>query len=83
MTESKKMAESAAQRKSALKYRKEKTKQVCLSFYPTDMELYDFLCQQENKTSYLKNLIRREMNSCQSVPNGMSQDEPNEAEEAE
>lgn len=52
---------SEAKQKAILKYRKDKTKQVSIYFYPSDMELYDYIAGKENKTAYLKDLIRRDM----------------------
>ena len=55
------MAESEAQRRANLKYRKEKTKQLAMRFYPDDMELWEHLEKQPNKAAYIKRLIRGDM----------------------
>lgn len=56
------MAVSDAQRRANAKYRREKTKQVVTTFYPADGDIYDYLCKQPNKSGYIKQLIRRDMN---------------------
>lgn len=55
------MAESAAQRKATLKYRREHTKQLALRFYPSDMDLWEHLERQPSKAAYVKRLIRDDM----------------------
>lgn len=55
------MAESEAQRRANLKYRKEKTKQLAMRFYPDDMDLWEHLDKQSNKAAYIKQLIREDM----------------------
>lgn len=55
------MAESEAQRRATLKYRKEKTKQLAMRFYPDDMDLWNHLDKQPNKAAYIKRLIREDM----------------------
>lgn len=55
------MAESEAQRRANLKYRKEKTKQLAMTFYPNDMELWEHLAKQPSKATYIKELIRKDM----------------------
>ena len=57
------MAESGAQRKANLKWKKENTKTVSVTFFPSDMELYDFLSAQGSKAGYIKELIRKAMSS--------------------
>lgn len=47
-------------RKANIKYHK-KTKSVCITFTPQEMELYDFVKNQENKNGFLKGLIRERM----------------------
>ena len=32
-----------------------------LRFYPAEAELWEHLCEQENKAGYLKDLIRKDM----------------------
>lgn len=55
------MAESKAQRRATLKYRKEKTKQLAMRFYPDDMDVWEHLDKQPNKAAYIKELIRDDM----------------------
>lgn len=51
---------SEAEKKAKAKYRK-KTPQVTVTFYPTETALYDHICKQENKSGYIKDLIRADM----------------------
>lgn len=55
------MAVSEAQKRASAKYQRESTKTVSLRFYPSDMELFDFLDKHTNKQGFVKELIRREM----------------------
>ena len=55
------MVESEAQRRANLKYRKEKTKQLAMRFYPDDMDLWEHLESQDNKAAYIKRLIREDL----------------------
>lgn len=55
------MAESEAQRRASLKYRKERTKQLAMRFYPAEMDLWEHLDAKPNKAAYIKDLIRRDM----------------------
>ncbi len=52
---------SEAQKKAVKKY-KEKVKQVTIQFHPTEMDLYEHLQQQPKKQTYVKDLIRADMN---------------------
>lgn len=58
---------SEAQKRADRKYKHDKTRQLCLRFYPTEAEMWSFLSAQENKQGFLKGLISREM---ESAPNG-------------
>lgn len=51
---------SEAQLKAVKKY-KEKTKRFSLDFHPTEEELWNWLQSQPKKQTYLKDLIRRDM----------------------
>lgn len=53
---------SDAQKRADRKYKREKTRQFCLRFYPADAEVWAFLSEHKNKQGYIKELIRREMN---------------------
>lgn len=44
------------------KYNKERTVQICLRFFKTtDADVIDHLRKQENKTDYVRRLIRTDM----------------------
>jgi hypothetical protein len=51
---------SEAQKKAVKKY-KEKVKRMTIEFYPSEMELYDHIQQQDKKQTYVKDLIRADM----------------------
>lgn len=55
------MAETDAQRKANLKYKKESTKTISVTFFPKDMDLYNHAKAQPNKAEYIRELIRRDM----------------------
>ena len=55
------MAESEAQRRANVKYRKNNVKTVAVAFYPGDADLLGWLGEQPNKTGYIKRLIREDM----------------------
>ena len=55
------MAVSDAQKKANEAYRRKSVKQTTLRFYPAEAELWEHLCEQENKAGYLKELIRKDM----------------------
>lgn len=52
---------SEAQKKAIKKY-KEKMKRITIEFYPSEMELYDHIQQQPKKQTYVKDLIRADLN---------------------
>lgn len=52
---------SDAQKRADRKYKREKTNQVCLRFYPTDSDMWDYLDAKDNRQGFIKGLIRREM----------------------
>ncbi len=58
---------SEAQKRADRKYKHDKTRQLCLRFYPAEVEMWTYLSAQENKQGFLKGLIGREM---ESAPNG-------------
>ncbi|MFR5682620.1 MAG: hypothetical protein ACLVAK_08460 [Clostridia bacterium] len=43
------------------KYRREKTKEFKVRFFPADQKLYEMLQKQDYKNKYIKNLIRKDM----------------------
>lgn len=49
-----------AQRKAVKKY-KEKVKRITVDFSPAEAELWDHIQQQDKKQTYIKNLIRADM----------------------
>lgn len=54
-------AQKRAEKKYKAKYLKESTKSVNIRFFPTDMYIYDHLSTVENKTGYIKELIKADM----------------------
>jgi hypothetical protein len=52
---------SEAQRKAVKKY-KEKVNRITVDFYPTESELWDHIQSQGKKQTYIKDLIRKDMN---------------------
>ena len=54
---------SEAQKKALAKYLKKNVKQVALRFFPKDMDLYEYVQTKENMTSYILDLIRKDMES--------------------
>ena len=52
---------SEAQKKANAKYRKEKMKQVVVTFSPRDTDLYEWLSAQPSKAGTIKRLLREEM----------------------
>lgn len=57
------MARSDAQKRARAKYEKEKVRQVMVRFYPSENDILEFLESQDNKAGYIKELIRKDMNS--------------------
>ena len=51
---------SEAQRKAVKKY-KEKVKRITVDFSPAELELWNHIQQQDKKQTYIKNLIRADM----------------------
>lgn len=51
---------SDAQRKAVKKY-KEKVKRITVDFSPAELELWDHIQQQDKKQTYIKNLIKADM----------------------
>ena len=50
-----------AQKKAEMKYRREKVKQVVVTFSPRDADLYEWLSAQPSKAGTIKRLLREEM----------------------
>ena len=61
MDENKEKKTSPAQRRAYNKYKNTKCKQITLQFYPTDMYIYDMLKDMDNKTKYIKDLIKKDL----------------------
>ncbi len=55
------MALSEAQKRASAKYRREKVKQVVVTFSPRDADLYEWLGTQPSKAGTIKRLLREEM----------------------
>lgn len=55
------MALTDAQRRAQARYVRESVKQTSLRFYPSEADLWEWLCAQENKQGYLKGLIRADL----------------------
>ena len=51
---------SDAQKKASKKY-KEKLKRITIDFYPADAELWEHIQKQPQKQTYIRNLIRADM----------------------
>lgn len=54
--------DTEAQKRAKAKYKADKVKKMLLEFYPTDVELFEHLEKQDKKQTYIKNLIREDMN---------------------
>lgn len=50
-----------AQKRAEMKYRREKVKQVVVTFSPRDADLYEWLGTQPSKAGTIKRLLREEM----------------------
>ena len=57
------MATSEAQKRASAKYRKNNVKAIMFNLYPSDSDLIEFLEGKENRSSYIKELIRKDMNN--------------------
>ena len=55
------VATSDAQRKAVAKYKKEKTKNLTIRFYPTDMDVLDHIKSHEDISQYIKGLVQADM----------------------
>lgn len=53
--------ETDAQRRATLKYRKEHTHQLSMTFFPADEDLWEHLQRQPKKADYVRALIRADM----------------------
>ena len=55
------MPRTEAQKRARAKYEGSSVKAVLVRFYPADADLYDWLCEQPAKATYIKGLIRADM----------------------
>lgn len=60
------MERSEAQKRADRKYKKEKAKRTYIEFYGTDTDLWEHLQSQPQKQTYLKNLIKADIEKGQS-----------------
>ncbi len=51
---------SEAQKRASANYKKRSTKQTVVTFYPADMDLYEWLCAQPKRAAYIRELIRKD-----------------------
>ena len=61
------MATSEAQKRANAKYRKHNVKNVTVAFYPNDKDIFEWLDSQGGRASYIKRLIREDMERSQAV----------------
>lgn len=54
---------SEAQKRAAAKYKRDNVKTKLLRFFPKDMDLYEWVEQQESQNAYILGLIRNDMES--------------------
>lgn len=52
---------SEAQKRADRKYKKETAKRTYIEFYGTDKDVWEHLNKQEKKQTYIKNIIRADM----------------------
>lgn len=57
------MATSEAQKRASAKYRKNNVKAIMFNLYPSDKDLLEFLESKKNRSSYIKELIRKDMDN--------------------
>ena len=55
------MPTSEAQKQASAKYQREKVKRLTVSFYPSDADVWEYVCSLENKQGYIRDLIRADM----------------------
>ena len=61
------MATSEAQKRANANYRKRNMKNVTVSFFPADKDIFEHMEQQGGRSSYIKRLIREDMERSQAV----------------
>ena len=52
---------SDAQKRADAKYKREKTHQLAIRFFPKDERLWEHLQKQQKKAEYIKRLIQQDM----------------------
>ena len=52
---------SQAQIDAVKRYKQKNSKRFCMDFYPSDTDILDHLNKQPKKQTYIKELIRRDM----------------------
>ena len=55
------MPTSEAQKRASTNYRKRHVKNVTVAFYPADKEMFEWLDSQGGRASYIKRLIKEDM----------------------
>ena len=55
------MPASEAQKRANAKYRRKHVKQVVVSFYPKETDVFKYLQTKGNKSGYIKDLIAKDM----------------------
>lgn len=55
------MAQTDAQKRAALAYKKKSVKQLNISLFPDDADLIEWLDGMPNKAAYIRGLIRADM----------------------
>ena len=50
-----------AQKRAIQKYKQQKVKRITIDFYPADEALWEHIQAQDKKQTYIKNLIREDM----------------------
>ena len=61
------MATSEAQKKANANYRKKNMKNVSVSFFPADRDIFEHMEKQGGRGSYIKRLIREDMERANSA----------------
>lgn len=50
-----------ARKRANRRYEKQSVKRISLAFFPDDMQAYRYLCTHENKSGFIKDLIKQAM----------------------
>lgn len=65
--------QTEAQKRANARYRKNNVRQIGLSFYPAEADLYEWAKSHDNVSGYLKALIRADMESARGAGAGGEQ----------